>query len=134
MTQEAVRTTRRATSRWSASWSARWGGLTFLSRHFVCRSALAVLLSMAATVLTTGAFHEDGFADACRRLRRRLDKPQVLAIMKDSRIGSYAAIGRWPAAAGEVECAGLNRCCLRAACWRRRWSPATPCRAWPRPC
>jgi adenosylcobinamide-GDP ribazoletransferase len=54
---------------------------------------LAVLLGMAATLLATGAFHEDGFADACDGFGGGWDKAQVLTIMKDSRIGSYAALG-----------------------------------------
>lgn len=55
--------------------------------------ALAVLLGMAATLLATGAFHEDGFADSCDGFGGGWHKDQVLAIMKDSRIGSYGAIG-----------------------------------------
>ncbi len=54
---------------------------------------VAVLLGMAATVLATGGFHEDGFADSCDGFGGGWDKDRVLAIMKDSRIGSYAAIG-----------------------------------------
>ena len=54
--------------------------------------SLAVLLSMALTVRVTGAFHEDGFADSCDGLGGGWDKEQVLAIMKDSRIGSYGAV------------------------------------------
>ena len=54
---------------------------------------VAVLLGMAATVLTTGGFHEDGFADSCDGFGGGWDKGRVLAIMKDSRIGSHAAIG-----------------------------------------
>jgi adenosylcobinamide-GDP ribazoletransferase len=54
---------------------------------------LAVVLSMAATVRVTGAFHEDGWADACDGLGGGWTRSQVLAIMKDSRIGSYGAIG-----------------------------------------
>jgi adenosylcobinamide-GDP ribazoletransferase len=55
--------------------------------------SVAVLLGMAATILATGAFHEDGFADACDGFGGGWDKAQVLMIMKDSRIGSYAALG-----------------------------------------
>ncbi|MBI3524985.1 MAG: adenosylcobinamide-GDP ribazoletransferase [Betaproteobacteria bacterium] len=55
--------------------------------------SLAVVLGMAATILATGAFHEDGFADACDGFGGGWEKAQVLAIMKDSRIGSYGAIG-----------------------------------------
>jgi adenosylcobinamide-GDP ribazoletransferase len=54
---------------------------------------VAVLLGMAATILATGAFHEDGFADSCDGFGGGWDKAQVLTIMKDSRVGSYAAIG-----------------------------------------
>ena len=54
---------------------------------------IAVLLGMAATVLATGGFHEDGFADSCDGFGGGFDKARVLAIMKDSRIGSYAAMG-----------------------------------------
>jgi adenosylcobinamide-GDP ribazoletransferase len=44
-------------------------------------------------VLLTGAFHEDGLADAIDGLGGGWTKEQVLAIMVDSRIGSYGAIG-----------------------------------------
>jgi adenosylcobinamide-GDP ribazoletransferase len=54
---------------------------------------LAVLLGMAATILATGAFHEDGFADSCDGFGGGWEKAQVLAIMKDSRVGSYATLG-----------------------------------------
>ncbi len=55
--------------------------------------SIAVLLGMAATILATGAFHEDGFSDSCDGFGGGWEKPQVLTIMKDSRIGSYAAVG-----------------------------------------
>ena len=54
---------------------------------------IAVLLGMAATILATGAFHEDGFADSCDGFGGGWEKAQVLTIMKDSRVGSYAALG-----------------------------------------
>ena len=54
---------------------------------------LAVLLSMAATVLLTGAFHEDGVADTCDALGGAVTRERALAIMKDSRIGTYGALG-----------------------------------------
>ncbi|MCF8197786.1 MAG: adenosylcobinamide-GDP ribazoletransferase [Sulfuritalea sp.] len=55
--------------------------------------SIAILLGMAATILATGAFHEDGFADTCDGFGGGWDKAQVLTIMKDSRVGSYAALG-----------------------------------------
>lgn len=54
--------------------------------------ALAVLASMVATILLTGAFHEDGLADAVDGLGGSFDKERALTIMQDSRIGSYGAI------------------------------------------
>lgn len=54
---------------------------------------VAVLLGMAATLLATGAFHEDGFADACDGFGGGRDRARVLAIMKDSRLGSYGTLG-----------------------------------------
>ncbi len=55
--------------------------------------SLALVFGMAATILATGAFHEDGFADTCDGFGGGWEKQQVLAIMKDSRVGSYATIG-----------------------------------------
>ncbi|XHS77577.1 adenosylcobinamide-GDP ribazoletransferase [Burkholderiaceae bacterium UC74_6] len=56
-------------------------------------ASLAAGLSLAATVLLTGAFHEDGFADTCDGLGGAVDRTRALSIMKDSRIGSYGAVG-----------------------------------------
>ncbi|MEF7615547.1 adenosylcobinamide-GDP ribazoletransferase [Aquincola sp. MAHUQ-54] len=54
---------------------------------------VAVLLSMAATVWLTGGFHEDGLADTCDGLGGAVARERALAIMKDSRLGSYGALG-----------------------------------------
>lgn len=69
------------------------GAASYLLFALLLPPSVAVVLSMAASVRLTGAFHEDGFADACDGLGGGWDKAQMLAIMKDSRIGSYAAIG-----------------------------------------
>lgn len=55
--------------------------------------SVALVLGMATSILATGAFHEDGFADTCDGFGGGWDKAQVLTIMKDSRVGSYATIG-----------------------------------------
>ena len=55
--------------------------------------SVAVVMSVAFGVLLTGALHEDGFADSCDGFGGGWNKSQVLAIMKDPRIGNYAAIG-----------------------------------------
>jgi len=48
---------------------------------------------MVTSILVTGAFHEDGFADSCDGFGGGWEKEQVLTIMKDSRVGTYAVIG-----------------------------------------
>jgi len=55
--------------------------------------AVAVGLSMAGTLLLTGGFHEDGFADTCDGLGGNVSRERALEIMKDSRIGAYGAMG-----------------------------------------
>ncbi|SFD97455.1 adenosylcobinamide-GDP ribazoletransferase [Massilia yuzhufengensis] len=59
----------------------------------VLPAPVAAVLSTAATIYATGAFHEDGFADACDGLGGGMTKERVLEIMKDSRVGAYGAIG-----------------------------------------
>ena len=56
-------------------------------------AAVAVLLSMIAGILLTGAFHEDGFADVCDGFGGGLNAQRVLDIMRDSRVGAYGAMG-----------------------------------------
>jgi adenosylcobinamide-GDP ribazoletransferase len=53
----------------------------------------AALISLAATLWLTGAFHEDGLTDTIDALGATPDRVKALAIMKDSRIGAYGAIG-----------------------------------------
>lgn len=55
--------------------------------------AIAVWVSIAATVWLTGAFHEDGLADTFDGLGGAVSRQRALEIMKDSRLGSYGAIG-----------------------------------------
>lgn len=54
---------------------------------------VAVLLAMAATVLLTGALHEDGLADCCDAFGGAYARADTLRIMQDSRIGAFGAIG-----------------------------------------
>lgn len=53
---------------------------------------VAAVASTVFSVLLTGAFHEDGLADLADGLGGSPDRERALAIMKDSRIGSYGAI------------------------------------------
>jgi len=54
---------------------------------------VAVLLSTAAGIYLTGAFHEDGFADVCDGFGGGMQPSRVLEIMRDSRVGAYGVIG-----------------------------------------
>jgi len=54
--------------------------------------SLAVGLSMAASIIATGAFHEDGLSDYADGMGGGHSKEKVLAIMKDSRVGVYGVI------------------------------------------
>jgi adenosylcobinamide-GDP ribazoletransferase len=67
-------------------------GVWWLARHWL-PTPVAVGLMIATSLLVTGAFHEDGFADSCDGFGGGLTADRVLAIMKDSRIGAYGAIG-----------------------------------------
>jgi adenosylcobinamide-GDP ribazoletransferase len=69
------------------------GALTFQGVAAVLPHEIAILMSMATTIYMTGAFHEDGFADVCDGFGGGWDKERILLIMKDSRIGSFAAVG-----------------------------------------
>ena len=54
--------------------------------------ALPALLAVAAGVLITGGFHEDGLADTADGLGGGQTPPRRLEIMKDSRIGTYGVL------------------------------------------
>ncbi len=51
----------------------------------------AALLALGASMLLTGAFHEDGLADTADALGGAFDRPKLFAILKDSRVGSFGA-------------------------------------------
>lgn len=60
---------------------------------FFFSSEVSLLLGIIGGILTTGAFHEDGFADVCDGFGGGWTKEKILTIMKDSAIGAYGAIG-----------------------------------------
>lgn len=53
---------------------------------------VAVILALGAGLLLTGAFHEDGLADTFDGIGGGLTREKTLAIMKDSRIGTYGTV------------------------------------------
>jgi len=68
------------------------GALVYLGAAQLWPPAAAVLLSMAATIYATGAFHEDGLSDTVDGLGGGWEKLRILEIMKDSRVGSYGVV------------------------------------------
>lgn len=69
------------------------GAAAFAGALLIWPPLVAVMLAVIATVLVTGAFHEDALADSLDGFGGGWKKEQVLSIMKDSRVGSYALIG-----------------------------------------
>lgn len=70
------------------------GTVAFMLAYLLFDSfELAIIFSLVANILTTGAFHEDGFADVCDGFGGGWTKEKILKIMKDSAIGAYGAIG-----------------------------------------
>ena len=67
-------------------------GVWWLASHWF-PAPVSVGIMLALSLLVTGAFHEDGFADACDGFGGGTTPERTLAIMKDSRVGAYGAIG-----------------------------------------
>ena len=70
------------------------GGITalcFSLFQLLWSDEIAIVLSMAVTLVVTGVFHEDGLADSADGLGGGIDVEAKLRIMKDSRIGSYGS-------------------------------------------
>ena len=68
------------------------GGVFWLA-HLVFPASLSVVLAVAASMVATGALHEDGFADTCDGLGGGATRERALEIMRDSRLGTYGAAG-----------------------------------------
>ncbi len=67
--------------------------LVFFGALFVFTKEVSLILSIITSILLTGAFHEDGFADVCDGFGGGWTKEKTLEIMKDSRVGAYGVIG-----------------------------------------
>lgn len=55
--------------------------------------AIAVIVALILEARLTGAFHEDAVADFCDGFGGGMTPQRIHEIMKDSRIGSYGAVG-----------------------------------------
>ena len=69
------------------------GAIILIIVNLYFSSPLSIVFSMLATILLTGAFHEDGLADCCDAFGGGWTKEKILTIMKDSRLGTYGVIG-----------------------------------------
>ena len=68
------------------------GGLTFIAASALgAPRPLCGVLAIAATVLLTGALHEDGFADIADGFGGGHGRERKMEIMRDSRVGTYGA-------------------------------------------
>ena len=65
----------------------------FWALQLIIPIPVAIILSMVTSIFITGAFHEDAFADFCDGFGRGYTPDKILEIMKDSRIGTYGAVG-----------------------------------------
>jgi len=68
------------------------GAGLYLAFGAVLPSALASLIVVAFWASISGVLHEDGLADVADALRAGRSKAKMLAILKDSRIGTFGAV------------------------------------------
>lgn len=67
-------------------------GLVLLIATELWNETIAAMLAVATSIALTGALHEDGFADTFDGFGGGFTVERRLAIMKDSRIGTYGAL------------------------------------------
>jgi adenosylcobinamide-GDP ribazoletransferase len=65
--------------------------LLFFSAHLIFSNNISLWLAIVFSLLLTGAFHEDGLADTADGFGGGFTRKKKLAIMKDSRVGTYGA-------------------------------------------
>ena len=68
------------------------GALVWLVASLFWPKTIAILLALSATILVTGAFHEDGLSDMTDGFGGGWEKSRILEIMKDSRVGSFGVV------------------------------------------
>ncbi len=68
------------------------GAGVFEMTHLIWPTSVAIVLAMLATIICTGAFHEDGLADSADGIGGGWTVDDKLRIMKDSSIGTYGGL------------------------------------------
>ena len=66
--------------------------LVFVVASLVWPKTLALVCALAAAVAVTGAIHEDGWSDMVDGFGGGANRDRILAIMRDSALGSYGAL------------------------------------------
>jgi adenosylcobinamide-GDP ribazoletransferase len=96
------------------------GAGIYLAAAHALPSALAALLTVAFWAGISGVLHEDGLADVADALRAGRTQEKMLAILKDSRIGTFGAVAlvlsvilRWQAIE-HIETARFLQVCIAA--------------------
>lgn len=69
------------------------GALVFWLSNQVFSIEISIVSSIAATIRTTGGFHEDGLADVCDGFGGGWTKDKIIVIMKDSTLGTFGVLG-----------------------------------------
>lgn len=69
------------------------GALAFWLSNQVFSVEISLVISIAATIRTTGGFHEDGLADVCDGFGGGWNKDKIILIMKDSTLGTFGVLG-----------------------------------------
>lgn len=69
------------------------GAVAFAAASAGLPRPAAALVSVAATLLLTGALHEDGLADTLDGLFGGATRDDALRIMRDSRLGTFGVVG-----------------------------------------
>ena len=83
-------------------WASAWFPLAGLVVGTVCAGVwwlaaplgpwVAAITVLVASILLTGAFHEDGLADTADALGGAHDRAKIFVILKDSRVGAFGAV------------------------------------------
>ena len=116
------------------------GGLVWWLAGMALPPAAAAGLALAAMLWLTGALHEDGLADCADGLGGGRSRTETLAIMRDSRTGSYGVLAlglslglRWAALAALAPGAGVLALVLAGGIGRAMMVPATGLAEYARP-
>jgi adenosylcobinamide-GDP ribazoletransferase len=68
------------------------GAGLFIATSLLLPPSIAALIAVTFWTLISGVLHEDGLADVADAMRAGRTREKMLAILKDSRIGTYGAV------------------------------------------